>query len=363
MSKPSAVLAEHWTTLDGVEVFYRESPGPADGSVMVHLHGFGMSGAYLVPTAERLAGEFHTFVPDLPGFGRSGNSVQPLDVTDLAHAAAAFLDDRDIASATLVGNSMGCAVITEFAYLYPDRLDRAVLVAPAGGVHNQPLHRAMRQLVTDGVREPPKLVPVAVPDYLRFGVPSTLRLFRALTKYPSGGADLLMGSITTLDHDLHLALKMTHMRMGWGVGANDVEAILRALPSLDVRYRAQDEAGRVFARWWAGRPEVARVLHPALAGSPGHEHWARLCTRAAGLFSIVFDARFPSAKVDAFIDALKLFKIGYSWAGPVSLAVPYDLSTIRRRVAGTGTLVRFSVGLEAVEDLIADCEQALAALR
>ena len=79
---------------------------------MVHLHGFGMSGAYLVPTAERLAGEFHTFVPDLPGFGRSGNSVQPLDVTDLAHAAAAFLDDRDIASATLVGNSMGCAVAT-----------------------------------------------------------------------------------------------------------------------------------------------------------------------------------------------------------------------------------------------------------
>ncbi len=179
------MLAEHWTTLEGVEVFYRESPGPADGSVMVHLHGFGMSGAYLVPTAERLAGEFHTFVPDLPGFGRSGNSTRPLDVTDLAHAAAAFLDDRGIESATLVGNSMGCAVITEFAHHYPDRLDRAVLVAPAGGLHNQPLRRAMRQLVTDGVREPPKLVPVAVPDYLRFGVPSTLRLFRALTLYPS----------------------------------------------------------------------------------------------------------------------------------------------------------------------------------
>jgi pimeloyl-ACP methyl ester carboxylesterase len=179
------VLAEHWTTLDGVEVFYRESPGPADGSVMVHVHGFGMSGAYLVPTAERLAGEFHTFVPDLPGFGRSGNPARPLDVTDLAHAAAAFLDDRGVESATLVGNSMGCAVITEFAHHYPDRLDRAVLVAPAGGLHNQPLGRAMRQLVTDGVREPPKLVPVAVPDYLRFGVPSTLRLFRALTLYPS----------------------------------------------------------------------------------------------------------------------------------------------------------------------------------
>jgi pimeloyl-ACP methyl ester carboxylesterase len=144
-----------------------------------------MSGAYLVPTAERLAGEFHTLVPDLPGFGRSGNALRPLDVTDLADAAADFLDDRGVERASLVGNSMGCAVITEFAHRHPDRLERAVLVAPAGGLHNQPLHRAMRQLVTDGVREPPKLVPVAVPDYLRFGVPSTLRLFRALTQYPA----------------------------------------------------------------------------------------------------------------------------------------------------------------------------------
>ena len=152
---------------------------------MLHLHGFGMSGAYLVPTAERLAAEFHTYVPDLPGFGRSGNTLRPFDVTDLAHAAAEFLDDRSVDTATLVGNSMGCAVITEFAHLYPERLERAVLVAPAGGLHNQPLHRAMRQLVRDGTREPPRLVPVAVPDYLRFGVPSTLRLFRALTQYPS----------------------------------------------------------------------------------------------------------------------------------------------------------------------------------
>ena len=100
---------------------------------MLHLHGFGMSGAYLVPTAERLAAEFHTYVPDLPGFGRSGNTLRPFDVTDLAHAAAEFLDDRSVDTATLVGNSMGCAVITEFAHLYPERLERAVLVAPAGG--------------------------------------------------------------------------------------------------------------------------------------------------------------------------------------------------------------------------------------
>ena len=99
-------------------------------------------GRYLLPTAERLAGEFHTLVPDLPGFGRSGKPREPLDVPELAHAAAAFLDDRGIDRVTLVGNSMGCAVICEFAHHYPERLERAVLVAPAGGLHNQPLHRA-----------------------------------------------------------------------------------------------------------------------------------------------------------------------------------------------------------------------------
>jgi cystathionine beta-lyase len=186
---------------------------------------------------------------------------------------------------------------------------------------------------------------------------------QALTKYPSGGADLLMGAVTTRDEALHQRIMATHMRMGWGVGVNDVEAVLRALPSLTLRYAAQDRGGRELASWWAKRPEVVAVLHPAFPGSPGHAHWAALCSQAAGLFSVVFDKRFPSAKVDAFIDALKLFKIGYSWAGPVSLAVPYDLSMTRKHATGAGTLVRFSVGLEAVEDLIADCEQALAALR
>ena len=91
---------------------------------------------YLLPTAERLRNDFHTLVPDLPGFGRSGKATEPLTVPELAHAAAAFLDDREIQSATLVGNSMGCPVICEFAYLYPDRLERAILVSPAGGRHS-----------------------------------------------------------------------------------------------------------------------------------------------------------------------------------------------------------------------------------
>ena len=187
---------------------------------------------------------------------------------------------------------------------------------------------------------------------------------QALTKYPSGGADVLMGSVTTRDEALHQRLKATHMRLGLGVGANDVELLLRSLPTLALRYAAQDAAGRRLAAWWRERPEVAELLHPAFDGAPGHAHWARHCGAAAGLFSVVFHACYPPAKVDAFVDALRRFRIGYSWAGPVSLAVPYDLAQLRgaESAAGRGSLLRFSVGLEAVEDLIADCEQALPAL-
>ncbi|HKB55122.1 MAG TPA: PLP-dependent transferase, partial [Ramlibacter sp.] len=123
------------------------------------------------------------------------------------------------------------------------------------------------------------------------------------------------------------------------------------------------------AAWLKQRPEVARVLHPALEGSPGHEHWRATCGpegAAAGLFSIMFHERYGFEQVDAFCDALKLFKLGYSWGGPVSLVVPYDLATMRtaasRAGLARGPLVRFAIGLEAVEDLRRDLEQALPAL-
>ncbi len=186
---------------------------------------------------------------------------------------------------------------------------------------------------------------------------------QALTKYPSGGGDVLMGSVTTRDTALHHTLAATHMRMGWGVGGNDAEAVLRALPSLPLRYAAQDRVGRQLAEWFASRGEIVQVLHPAFTGSPGHDHWRAHCRAAAGLFSVVFDERFAAAQVDAFVDALRLFKIGYSWAGPVSLVVPYDLAALRAQPAWRGALVRFSVGLEDVADLVADLAQAMAALQ
>lgn len=186
----------------------------------------------------------------------------------------------------------------------------------------------------------------------------------ALTKYPSGGGDVLMGSVCTRQAALHLRLKLTHMRLGLGVGANDVEAVLRALPSMALRYQAQDQTCRQLAAWLQHRPELAQVLHPALPGSPGHANWQAVCSSglAAGLLSVVFKAEFSQAQVDAFCNALRLFRIGYSWAGPISLVMPYELASMRSPwPAGVaqGSLVRLAVGLESAADLQADLAQAL----
>ena len=201
----------------------------------------------------------------------------------------------------------------------------------------------------------------------------------ALTKYPSGGGDVLMGSVTTCDAALHRRVQAAHMRLGIGTGANDAESLLRALPSLALRYRAQDQTARTLARWCAAQPQIAQVLHPALPGSPGHAHWQQICGpadargqgAAAGLFSVIVDARYTSAQVDAFCDGLQLFKLGYSWGGPISLVVPYDLTDMRANAPANnapgwpahlarGTVVRFSTGLEAAADLQSDLAQALA---
>jgi cysteine-S-conjugate beta-lyase len=189
-------------------------------------------------------------------------------------------------------------------------------------------------------------------------------VMQALTKYPSGGADVLMGSVVTRDEALHLKLLKLHGQLGIGVAANDAEFILKGLPTIALRYHAHDAAARQLAAWLGTQPAVRQVLHPALPGSPGHAHWAATCTAAAGLFSVMLDPALTQAQVDGFVDALRLFKIGYSWGGPVSLVVPYDLNAMRvDRSALPGHLVRFSIGLESVADLQADLSQALARLR
>ena len=186
---------------------------------------------------------------------------------------------------------------------------------------------------------------------------------QALTKYPSGGADLLMGSVVTRDALLHQAVLMTHMRLGLGVGANDAELVLRGLNSIAVRYRAQDASTRDLAAWMQKQPGVVKVLHPALTDSPGHEYWLRDARGAACLFSVVFDEAIAQDRIDAFCDALQLFRLGWSWAGPISLCAPYNVSSVRTAPwPYKGGLVRFAVGLEAADDLRADLAQALSVL-
>ena len=191
----------------------------------------------------------------------------------------------------------------------------------------------------------------------------------ALTKYPSGGGDVLMGSIVCQDDDLFGSLKITHGQLGIGVAANDVELVLRNLPSLALRYDAQDATAKTLAQWCSAQPEIAQVLHPALPESAGYTYWQQVCGatgRSAGLFSVIFAPQYSQAQVDQFCDALRLFKIGYSWGGPISLVMPYHLPAIRRQPTPhlvQGCLVRFSIGLEDIADLQADLQQAFAVFR
>jgi cystathionine beta-lyase len=187
-------------------------------------------------------------------------------------------------------------------------------------------------------------------------------IMQALTKYQSGGSDVLMGAVITRDAALNDKLAMAHMRLGLGVSPDDAFLVMRGLPSMQLRFDAHDAAARKVAAWLQGRPEIVRVLHPAFEECPGHATWKRDFTGAGGLFSVVFDARYTEAQTDAFVDALTLFGIGYSWGGANSLVMPYRIAAMRDNWGDAGTLVRFNIGLESVDDLIADIAQAFGKL-
>lgn len=187
-------------------------------------------------------------------------------------------------------------------------------------------------------------------------------VMQALTKYQSGGSDVLMGAVITNDQALHARLQTAHMRLGYGVGMDDAYLVLRNLPTLKLRFDAHDRGARKVAAWLASRPEIHKVLHPALPGCPGHEIWRRDFSGAGGLFSVLFDARYTEQQTDRFVDSLNLFKIGYSWGGAHSLCVPYRIRHMRKGWEDAGILIRFNIGLEDADDLIADIAQALTAL-
>jgi cystathionine beta-lyase len=185
---------------------------------------------------------------------------------------------------------------------------------------------------------------------------------QALTKYIGGHSDLLLGSITVRDEKLYQRLGGTHQLVGCAVSPDDCSLALRGMKTLAVRLRAIEESALTLARWLAEHPEIEGVLHPALPSCPGHEFWKRDFTGSAGLFSIVFKRQFTKEQVLAFVDALELFKIGYSWGGVTSLAVAYNFGANRNRPDYGHRIVRLNIGLEDVEDLKADLTRGLTAL-
>lgn len=187
---------------------------------------------------------------------------------------------------------------------------------------------------------------------------------QALTKYQAGHSDVLAGSLTVSDPALLAELKDMHKLLGVGTSAEDCWLTLRGLRTMAVRMEAQDASARAIASWLRARPEVAEVLHPALEGAPGHEIWARDFTGAGGLFSIILHP-VAKARVNAFVESLSLFGLGFSWGGYESLVLTSDPASNRTAVPwhGKGPLVRLSIGLEATADLIADLEQGLVYLK
>jgi cysteine-S-conjugate beta-lyase len=185
---------------------------------------------------------------------------------------------------------------------------------------------------------------------------------QALTKYVGGHSDLLLGSVTLRDDTHYAALGDTHQLLGMAVSPEDCSLALRGLQTLGVRLQQLEESALAVARWCAEQPEVEMVLHPALPDCPGHDRWERDFTGSASVFSVVFTEQTSPEAIVRLVDSLTLFKIGYSWGGVTSLAIPYfDLSR-RHRPYGS-RLVRFNIGLEAVDDLLADLERAFTTLR
>jgi cystathionine beta-lyase len=185
---------------------------------------------------------------------------------------------------------------------------------------------------------------------------------QAGTKYIGGHSDVMLGTVSA-NTATWTRLRATVEAMGLCVGPDDMYLGLRGLRTMGVRLAQHYASGMKVARWLAGRPEVAHVLHPALESHPGHAIWRRDYSGACGLFSIVLKP-VPQSAVHAFLNALTLFGIGASWGGFESLAIPFDCTSLRTATAWApgGPAVRFHIGLEDVDDLIGDLERGFAAL-
>jgi len=186
---------------------------------------------------------------------------------------------------------------------------------------------------------------------------------QAATKYIGGHSDIMFGTISANARAWPQLAENIRL-LGVCAGPDDVFLALRGLRTLAVRLAQHHQSGVEIARWLATRPEVSRVLHPALENDPGHAIWKRDFTGASGLFSIILKP-VPAKAVDALLDTVKLFGMGYSWGGFESLIIPFDCEPYRTATKWQpeGPALRLHVGLENVDDLKADLDQGFAALR
>jgi cystathionine beta-lyase len=188
---------------------------------------------------------------------------------------------------------------------------------------------------------------------------------QALTKYVVGHSDVLLGGIVTNSDADWERVRLTTLALGQYASPDDCWLALRGVRTMAVRLDRQQESALVVARWLAPRPEVARVLHPALPSCPGHEFWRRDFAGACSLFGMVLQPKFSQAAAHAMVESLDLFGIGASWGGYESLALPTNGFVTRTAGSGDfgGQMVRLHVGLEEPADLIADLERGFGVLR
>jgi len=175
------------------------------------------------------------------------------------------------------------------------------------------------------------------------------------TKYISGHSDLLMGLITCKDA-YYKRILHAFKNMGVCLGPDDTYLVHRGMRTLAVRLKHQQEAGLRLAKWFEKRPEVVKVLHPALPSCPGHDIWKRDFTGASSLFSILMKP-YSRKALGAMLDGLELFGMGYSWGGFESLIIPFNPPRTAAAWTHDGVCLRVHVGLEDVDDLIADLEK------
>jgi cystathionine beta-lyase len=187
---------------------------------------------------------------------------------------------------------------------------------------------------------------------------------QALTKYVGGHSDVLLGSITVNSEKDYEIVRGAASQMGHFAAPDDCWLALRGARTMPIRLKQQEQSGLEVARWFENRPEVLRVLHPALPSHPQHALWQHDFTGACSLFGVVFKPRYTEADIFNFIDSLKLFGIGASWGGFESLALPTTGFITRTATSPDlgGFTVRIHIGLEDIGDLIADLTQGLAML-